>query len=149
MADVKRTRDILQNLIETCRDGQKGFREGAENITNPMIREFFNQQSLLRAQFASELESEVRRLGEPDVDTSGSTLAAMHRAWIDLKSSLGGGDEAIVSAAETGEDAAKKAYEEALREPLPGDLREIVQRQAASVIEAHNRVRDFRDSKAA
>lgn len=149
MADIKKTRDILQNLIETCRDGQNGFREAAENIKNPEIREFFNQQSLLRAQFASELEAEVRRLGEPDVDTSGTTLAAMHRAWIDLKSSLGGGDDAIVSAAETGEDSAKKAYEEALKEKLPGDVLEIVQRQADSVVQTHNRVRDLRDRKAA
>jgi len=149
MADVKKTRDILNNLIETCRDGQNGFRESAEHLKNPEIREFFNEQSLLRAQFASELENEVRRLGEPDVDSSGSTLAAMHRAWIDLKSSLGGGDDAIVAAAETGEDSAKKAYEEALKENLPADLMAIVRRQADSVIAAHNRVRDFRDRKAA
>ena len=149
MADVKKTRDILQNLIETCRDGQNGFREAAEDIKNPEIREFFNQQSLLRAQFASELEAEARRLGDRDVDTSGSTVAAMHRAWIDLKAALGGGDEAVISAAETGEDAAKKAYEESLREKLPSDIMEIVERQSQSVIEAHDRVRDFRDRKAA
>lgn len=149
MADVKETRDILNNLIETCRDGQNGFREAAEHIKNPEVREFFNQQSLLRAQFASDLEAEVRRLGEPDVDTKGSTLAAMHRAWIDLKSALGGGDEAIISAAETGEDSAKKAYEEALQKKLPGDVQEIVRRQADSVIQAHNHVRDLRDRKAA
>lgn len=149
MADVKHTRDILDNLIETCRDGQNGFREAAENIKNPTIREFFNEQSLLRGQFAAELEAEARRLGERDVKTSGSTIAAMHRAWIDLKSSLGGGDEAIISAAETGEDSAKKAYEEALRDQLPADIRSIVERQAQSVIEAHDRVRDFRDQKAA
>lgn len=149
MADVKETRDILNNLIETCRDGQNGFRDAAEHIKNPQVREFFNQQSLLRAQFASELEAEVRRLGEPDVNTSGTTLAAMHRAWIDLKSALGGGDEAIISAAETGEDSAKKAYEEALTKKLPRDVMEIVRKQSDSVIEAHNRVRDFRDRKAA
>ena len=149
MADVKHTRDILDNLIETCRDGQNGFREAAENLKDPAIKEYFHEQSLVRAQFASELEAEARRLGERDVNTSGSTLAAMHRAWIDLKASLGGGDDAIVAAAETGEDSAKKAYEEALKEKLPSDILEIVQRQAQSVTEAHNRVRDFRDRKAA
>jgi uncharacterized protein (TIGR02284 family) len=149
MADVKHTRDILQNLIETCRDGQNGFRESAENLKNPTIRDFFTEQSLLRGQFAGELEAEARRLGDRDVDTSGSTVAAMHRAWIDLKAALGGGDDAIVAAAETGEDAAKKAYEEALKENLPADIQEIVRRQANSVIEAHNRVREFRDRKAA
>jgi uncharacterized protein (TIGR02284 family) len=149
MADVKEIRDILNNLIETCKDGQNGFREAAENIKNPSVREFFNQQSLLRAQFAGELEAEVRRLGEHDVNTTGSTLAAMHRAWIDLKSSLGGGDEAIISAAETGEDSAKKAYEEAISKKLPGDVMQIVQRQAESVREAHDYVRDLRDNRAA
>ena len=149
MVDNNKTRDILQNLIETCRDGQNGFRESAEHIKATDVREYFNQQSLQRAQFASELEAETRRLGDRDVDTSGTTLAAMHRAWIDLKSALGGGDEAIISAAETGEDSAKKAYEEALKEKLPGDVQEIVRRQADQVIAAHNRVRDFRDRKAA
>ncbi len=149
MADQNKTRDIIQNLIETCRDGQNGFRESAEHIKNPEVKAFFNQQSLQRAQFASELEAEARRLGDRDVDTSGTTLAAMHRAWIDLKSALGGGDEAIIGAAETGEDSAKKAYEEALKEKLPSDVQEIVQRQANSVMESHDRVRDFRDRKAA
>lgn len=149
MADVKQTRDILDNLIETCRDGQNGFRDAAEHLKDATIREFFNEQSLQRGQFAGELEAEARRLGERDVNTSGSTVAAMHRAWIDLKASLGGGDDAIIAAAETGEDSAKKAYEEALRATLPADIRAIVDRQAQSVIEAHNRVRDFRDRKAA
>lgn len=149
MADVKHTRDILDNLIETCRDGQNGYRESAENIKNPAIREFFNEQSLLRGQFAGELEAEARRLGERDVNTSGSTVAAMHRAWIDLKASLGGGDEAIIAAAETGEDSAKKAYEEALRADLPADVKAIIDRQAQSVFAAHDRVREFRDQKAA
>ena len=147
--DNSKTRDILQNLIETCRDGQNGFRESAEHIKNPEIREFFNQQSLQRAKFASELEAEARLLGDSDVKTTGTTLAAMHRAWIDLKSALGGGDEAIISAAETGEDSAKKAYEEAMKESLPSNVKELVQRQAYEVTQSHDRVRDFRDRKAA
>lgn len=149
MADVKKHRNILHNLIETCRDGQNGFREAATQIKDASIREYFNEQSLVRGRFASELEAETTRMGEADVDRSGSVVAAMHRAWIDLKSSLGGGDEAIVSAAETGEDSAKKAYEEALKEDLPAHVLEIVQRQANSVTETHNRVRDLRDRKVA
>lgn len=149
MADIKKHRDILQNLIEICRDGQNGFREAATQVKDPSVREFFNEQSLVRGQFAGELETEATALGEHDVDRSGSVVAAMHRAWIDLKSALGGGDGAIISAAETGEDSAKKAYEEALKEDLPSNVLEIVRRQADSVIATHNRVRDLRDSKAA
>jgi uncharacterized protein (TIGR02284 family) len=149
MADNKKIKDVLQNLIETCRDGQRGFREAAEHLKDVTIREFFNEQSIQRAQFAGELEAEIHRFGERDVDTSGSVAAAMHRAWIDLKSALGGSDEAILAAAETGEDNAKHAYEDALQENLPENILQIVRRQADSVFRAHDQVRMWRDRKAA
>jgi uncharacterized protein (TIGR02284 family) len=145
MADPRNTIDIIENLIETCRDGQNGFRDAAEHIKNPSIREVFNRYSLERAQFAGELEQLAQRLGEADPDRSGSTVAAFHRAWIDFKANVGMGDEGVISAAETGEDAAKKAYEEALREDLPADVRATVERQAQSVFQAHDQVRNLRD----
>jgi uncharacterized protein (TIGR02284 family) len=145
MADRSDAIDVIQNLIETCRDGQNGFRDAAEHTKDPSIRSYFNEQSLERARFAAELEQVVQRLGESDPDRTGSVAAAFHRAWIDFKSNVGMGDEGVISAAETGEDAAKKAYEQALQADLPGDAREIVQRQAESVFRAHDRVRDLRD----
>ena len=36
----------LEQLIETCRDGQNGYRDAAEHIKNTGIRTWFNQQSL-------------------------------------------------------------------------------------------------------
>jgi uncharacterized protein (TIGR02284 family) len=141
--------DVIQNLIETCRDGQNGFRDAAEHIKDAEIRSFFNEQSLERANFAGELEQIAVRLGEPSVDRSGSTAAAFHRAWIDFKANVGMGDDGVIAAAETGEDAAKKAYEDALKEDLPADVRSTIERQAQSVIRAHNRVRDIRDRRKA
>jgi uncharacterized protein (TIGR02284 family) len=145
MADQKNVIAILQNLIETCRDGQNGFRDAAEHIQNPSTRELFHRYSLERAQFAGQLEESVQRLGKADPDRSGSTSAAFHRAWIDFKANLGMGDEGVISAAETGEDAAKKAYEEALRADLPSDVRQTVEQQAHSVFQAHDQVRNLRD----
>lgn len=141
--------DIIQNLIETCRDGQNGYRDAAEHVKDADVRRFFNEQSLQRATFAGELEDIARQLGESDVDRSGSTAAAMHRAWIDFKANVGMGDDGVIAAAETGEDAAKKAYEDALKEDLPADVRSTIERQAQSVIRAHNRVRDIRDRRKA
>ena len=145
------TIDVLEKLIETCRDGQNGYRDAAEHIKNTAYREFFNEQSTERAQFAGELENEVIRLGKHDPDRTGSTTAAVHRRWIDLKASLGGGDHSILSSIEAGEDNAKKQYQEAIADTgLPQDIRDILSRQAQSIIAAHDRVRDLRDqSKAA
>src|SRR5439155_22838181 len=47
------------NDIETCRDTEKGFQTAAEHINDPVLKKLFNEYSVQRAQFASELESEV------------------------------------------------------------------------------------------
>jgi len=141
---------ILQGLIETCRDGQNGYRDAADHVSDTNLRHFFNQQSLERAGFAGELEQELISLGDKDPDRSGSVSAAIHRAWIDLKATLGGGDEAILSSVEAGEDAAKHSYEKALDDSqLPEHLASLVRRQLAGVRAAHDHVRSLRDTRAA
>ena len=150
MHDNQKLKGTLQDLIDTCRDGQNGYRDAAEHVTDANLRHFFNEQSLERAAFAGELEQELLNLGEHDPDRSGSVPGAIHRAWIDLKATLGGGDESLLSSAEAGEDAAKKSYEKALEDgKLPEPLAVIVRRQLASIKAAHDRVRNLRDIKAA
>src|SRR5438067_50343 len=101
----------LNDLIETCRDGQNGFKEAAKS---PDLKSFFNQVSLERAQMVGELQQEVRALGG-DPENSGSTAGALHRTWIDIKGTLTGKDDhSILSECERGEDSAVKAYENAL-----------------------------------
>jgi len=39
----------LNNLIETCRDGQNGYTDAAEHIENPQIKTFCLEQSRTRA----------------------------------------------------------------------------------------------------
>lgn len=136
---------VLNNLIETVKDGEQGFRTAAEGLKNPQTKSLFDEYSRQRAQMARELQDEVRRLGG-DPEKSGSTAGTLHRGWIDIKSVVTGKDDhAIVAEAERGEDVAKNVYDEALKEPLPASAQTIVQQQAAKVRIAHDRVRDIRD----
>jgi uncharacterized protein (TIGR02284 family) len=148
-ADVVST---LNNLIETCRDGQEGFREAAEGCDRTDLKTFFNSCSLERAGFAGELQSLVRGLGEEPAD-EGSFAGALHRGWMDLKTAIAGNDdEAILNECERGEDVAKKAYNDALQTNLPGNIRNIVEQQAAAVLDKHDRIkalRDFTNNRAA
>ncbi len=131
----------LNNLIETLKDGEQGFRTAAEGLTNPQAKSLFQQYSRERGQMAQELQSEVRRLGG-DPETSGSVSGSAHRGWMNIKSAITGKDDAsIIAEAERGEDVAKKAYEEAARADLPPTARPIVQQQAMRVREAHDAVR--------
>ena len=136
---------VLNNLIETTRDGEKGFKTAAEGLTAPDIKHRFLQYSAERAQMTSELQAEVRRLGG-DPERSGSVAGAMHRGWLDSKSVVTGKDDhAILAEAERGEDVAKNAYESALQEPLPASAQMLVQQQATKVLRAHDDVRSLRD----
>jgi uncharacterized protein (TIGR02284 family) len=147
--DHEKVIDVVENLIETCRDGQKGFLQAAENVKDPQLRAFFNEHSLERGQFAGDLENEVIHLGKHDPEREGTASAAVHRGWIDLKAALGAGDAAILSSVESGEDNAKKQYDEALQEKLPVNIRGIIERQAQRVRAVHDQVRDMRDKKKA
>jgi uncharacterized protein (TIGR02284 family) len=137
---------VVENLIETNKDGQKGYQDAATHVKRADLKTYFNEQSLERSSFAGELESELVRLGKPDKKVSGSASAAMHRAWIDTKVALGGGDKSILESVEKGEDNAKDTYQKALTGNLPGNLTEIIRRQAASVQRAHDKVRNLRDT---
>jgi uncharacterized protein (TIGR02284 family) len=131
----------LNNLIETCKDGENGFRTAAAGVKNGELKTLFNLYSQQRAQFAAELQAEVRNLGGDPEDT-GSVAATLHRGWINIKSTVTGEDEgAIISECERGEDSAVKNYKEALNESLPAGVQSIVERQYSQIKEAHDRIR--------
>lgn len=149
MLEVQELVSILEKLIETCRDGQAGYREAAEHIQDSELKGYLNEQSVERAQFAGQLESEVQRLGEMEPQRRGSTGAALHRAWIDLKSNLGGGDQSILSSVEQGEEVARKTYQDALRKDLPEHIAAVIRNQAQSIFAAHDHVKLLRQKRAA
>ncbi len=151
MADIHKHIDndhvisVLEKLTELCRDGQEGYRDAAEHVKSPELRNLFNQVSTTRAEFAGELENEVIRLGKHDPERESTTSGAMHRKWVDLKAAMGAGDHSILSSIESGEDSAKKAYEDALNDNLPQDIKDILRRQSQEIISTHNRIRALRD----
>jgi uncharacterized protein (TIGR02284 family) len=141
------TASVLNSLIETCKDGQEGFRSAAEDVKSAPLKTLFQELSMQRAQFISQLQSLVAGLGE-DTEKKGSVSGALHRGWIDLKSALTSGNEhSILAECERGEDSAVEEYREALdHDELPPNVREIVAQQYLAVQAAHDRVRDLRDS---
>ncbi len=136
---------VLNNLIETCKDGEQGFKSAAESVKSAATKAKFLEYSAERAQMGRELQAEVRRLGG-DPEKTGSTAGSVHRGWLDLKAVLTGHDDhAIVAEAERGEDVAKAAFEAALNESLPPSAQTLVQQQATKVRRAHDEVKAIRD----
>ena len=137
----------LNDLIETSRDGEEGFRTCADGVKNPQLKQMFEQAANRCKQAVGELQAKVRELGG-DPERRGSVAGALHRGWVDIKSTITGMDEAAVLAeCERGEIVAKRAYEGALAKDLPADIRSIVERQHHGVIQHHDRVRQLRNAK--
>jgi uncharacterized protein (TIGR02284 family) len=137
---------VLNDLIETCKDGEQGFRTAAEGVENSELRTLFNMYAQQRARFGAELNNEVLRRGG-DPAKSGHVSAAFHRGWIDIKQAVTGKSEsAIVDECERGEDFAKSNYENALKKTLPSDLLSLVEAQYEEVRDAHDRVRALRQA---
>lgn len=139
---------VLNSLIESCKDGEEGFEKAAKDVQNPNLQRLFHEFARQRANFASELQIAVAKLGgEPE--KGGSVGASVHRGWMDLKSAVTGKDEhAILEEAERGEDSAVHAFQDALGKDLPADLRAIVEKEYELVRQAHNQIRSLRDGTA-
>jgi len=136
----------LNGLIETCKDGQEGFKEAAEGVERSDLKSLFYEFSQQRAQFAGELQQLVQQLGG-DPGNSGSVAGALHRGWINIKSAVMGRDESsILAECERGEDSAKNNFKAALEEALPANVMEVVQQQYVAVQSAHDRIKALRDS---
>ena len=136
---------VLNDLVETSKDGEKGFRTASEDTKNTELKTIFMRRADDCSKGASDLQQIVMRLGGKP-EEGGSVAGAMHRGWVDLKSKVTDRDDlAILEECERGEDVAKAKYRDALEETLPDDIRAVVQRQYDGVIKNHDQIRDLRD----
>ncbi len=135
---LKSEREILNHLIESCRDGERGFTAAAEHLIDPTLRSLFVQMAAERARCADELLPHARRLGGPAAG-EGTAVAALHRKWIDVKCALvHEKDHAIVVEAARGDGATVNAFKDAIEGSLPPDTRDVVERQYEAIQEEHD-----------
>jgi uncharacterized protein (TIGR02284 family) len=142
----KEVKQTLHSVIESLIDGQEGFQKIGEHLKDETLRRYFAAESLKRASFRGELETMLHSEGDHDPKESGSMSGAIHRTWGDIKAHLGGGDHTLLETSEQGEDAAKKAYKEALEKELPLPVRQLLTTQYAHVQTSHDFVKAARDS---
>lgn len=133
--NTKEIVSTLNGLIQILEDGKLGYTNAAEHAENPIITSEFLEYARERALFIVEIQDEINRLGKSTDTSGGGPLGALHRAWIDIKSSFTGGDtEAIVNACITGEEAAVEKYKAALEsKDLQSNQIAIVSKQLNSI----------------
>jgi uncharacterized protein (TIGR02284 family) len=135
----------LNDLIETSKDGEEGFRTCAENINDPQLKTLLSNRAQSCAAAATELQQLVRTYGG-NPETSGGLGGALHRRWVDIKAAVTGHDEkSVLAECERGEDVAVRSYRNALDKALPQDVRAVVERQYQGVLKNHDMVKGLRE----
>ena len=133
-----------KELVETLKDGERGYATAAEKLRDsdrPEWAATMQRLSEQRAGFWREIVDMGHEYGD-DVDESGTVAAAVHRGWLSLKDAVTGDDpDAVLKAAETGEDPAVSEYEDAVKMDLSAGFREVVVRQQADVRAAREELR--------
>lgn len=136
-------RFVLNYLIETCRDSERGYRAAASLIEGPTLKAKLLEMADERARFAGELLPHAQRLGG-DEAADGTQAAAIHRRWMELKARLSPHDDHVVFAEVLrGDQVTLRTYETALQELLPSTVREIVETQASKVRQVHQRLEEL------
>jgi uncharacterized protein (TIGR02284 family) len=140
---TKEAVSTLNGLISILEDGKLGYTNAAEHVENPAIKTEFLDYARERALFIVELQDEINKLGKSTDTSGGGPLGALHRTWIDIKSSFTGGDtEAIINACITGEEAAIEKYKMALeKNELDGSQVSIVSKQLNNIQSTLDRIK--------
>jgi uncharacterized protein (TIGR02284 family) len=143
------TQAILNELLETLKDGEQGYATALTDVEDHDLKDVFKKYALQRDSYLTELENQMHQLNLKTEDKeSGSVTATIHRAFINLKAAVTSKDRhSILAECERGEDYAVKAYETALKaEGLPGQLKTILEKQYAGVKQGHDEIKALRDS---
>ena len=118
---------VLQDLCESARDGELGFREAATHARAPELVALFERL----AQHCSEAAARWQECGAARggrVDESGTVAAAAQRVWLQVRGLFGGAsDETLLAECERGQDDLVRHAREALDRNLPCDLHAAVQ----------------------
>lgn len=137
--------DALNGLIETCKDGEYGFKACADQARRPDLKSLFMQRADDCRGAAQELSEQVLGLGGKP-ETGGSAMGAIERGWVAVRAMLSTyDDKAVLEECERGEDNALARYRKALKKPLPAGIKLIVERQLQGVQRNHDQIKMLRD----
>jgi len=136
-------RAVLNHLIETNKDAERGFRHVAAHAADPAVKSLFLDIASQRGRFAADLLPFAQRLGGANAH-EGTAVGALHRTWIDLRSAIFRNDAtAIVFEAERGESFSRGVYKDALDGILPPTARELVENQYVELQKTADRLKDL------
>lgn len=141
--------EVLNDLIKINNDRITGYEKAATESKDIDIdlQAIFNKMADESRKYVAELTHQVTSLGG-ESEGGSTTMGKLYRAWMDVKATFTGKDRtAILSSCEFGEDAAQKAYKDALASDadIDTETRQLITTQQASLKSSHDLIKKYRD----
>ena len=142
--------EVLNDLIEINNDRVTGYEKAVDETKDLDVdlQAIFHGMANDSRKYAAELTQEVNKLGGV-ADTNATTNSGkIYRIWMDVKATFTGHSrQAVLENCEFGEDAAQKAYTEALASDaeMGSNVRQLITEQQASLKVAYNLIKKYRD----
>lgn len=156
MKTNERNTEVLNDLIQINNDRIAGYEKaaGETEAVDQDLRAIFNSMASESRTYANELSRHVIQSGSEPTDST-TVSGKIYRAWMDIKATFSGKDrKSILESCEYGEDAAQKAYREALSADsgdnrLSPDVRHVIEEQKNKLKKSHDRIKMLRDAQPA
>ena len=144
------TIEVLNDLIEINNDRIEGYEKAARETSGDAtsLNELYNKMASQSRDITNQLRQKVSELGGEAEDGT-TTSGKIYRAWMDVKSAFSNNDtKSTLELCEYGEDAAQKAYTQALAsdEFLSTEIRQLIADQKADLKLSHDVIKRNRDA---
>jgi uncharacterized protein (TIGR02284 family) len=141
--------EVLNDLIQINNDRIAGYDKAIVSVdANDLdLKTTFRKLADQSESYRIALTDQVLKMGgKPAEGTTG--LGKIYRAWMDVKNTFTGDDrQSVLDSCEGGEDAALKAYKEALSSDaeMGSTVRQLITSQQAELKTAHDAIKKYRD----
>ena len=153
MITNENTTEVLNDLIQINNDRIEGYEKAIKELeaSDVDLKTLFSDMASESRGYVSELTPYVTAGGEKPTDST-TNSGKLYRAWMDVKATFTGRDrKSILAACEFGEDAAQKAYKDALASDAeyPSEVRQLIVDQQSSLKRSHDQIKKLRDTQPA
>jgi uncharacterized protein (TIGR02284 family) len=146
--------EVLNDLVRINNDRIEGYEKAIDETKDIDVdmKTLFRRMADQSRQNKAELIQEIQTRGGGADYNSTTNSGKIYRAWMDVKATFSGKDrKAILASCEYGEDAAQKAYQQALESDatMDVDARQLIVKQKTTLKESHDLIKRHRDMQAA
>ena len=145
--------ETLNDLVKINNDRIEGYEKAADQAKSYDLdlQAIFRKMANESREYKEELHEKIFALGGK-IETDTTISGKIYRGWMSVKNLFTGSDrKSILESCEFGEDAAQKAYNEALESDADMDVetRQLIMKQKHLLKKSHDIIKKYRDMQPA